>query len=61
MVKNLSAMQEAQVQSLGREDPPRDSHGNPLQSSCLEKPLDRGTWGATLHGGHKESDTTKAT
>ena len=25
-------------------------HGNPLQYSCLENPMDRGAWQATLHG-----------
>ena len=25
-------------------------HGNPLQYSCLENPMDRGTWQATVHG-----------
>ena len=24
-------------------------HGNPLQYSCLENPLDRGAWWATVH------------
>ena len=24
--------------------------GNPLQYSCLENPVDRGAWGATVHG-----------
>ena len=24
-------------------------HGNPLQCSCLEKPMDRGAWQATVH------------
>ena len=24
-------------------------HGNPLQYSCLENPMDRGAWGATVH------------
>ena len=24
--------------------------GNPLQSSCLENPMDRETWPATVHG-----------
>ena len=23
--------------------------GNPLEYSCLEKPMDRGAWGATVH------------
>ena len=34
--------------------------GNPLQSSCLENPMDRGAWGATVHG-VSESDPTEAT
>ena len=25
-------------------------HGSPLQYSCLENPMDRGTWRATVHG-----------
>jgi len=25
-------------------------HGNPLQYSCLENPMDRGAWWATVHG-----------
>ena len=25
-------------------------HGNPLQCSCLENPMDRGAWQATVHG-----------
>ena len=25
-------------------------HGNPLQYSCLENPMDRGAWRATAHG-----------
>ena len=24
-------------------------HGNPLQYSCLENPIDRGSWQATVH------------
>ena len=40
---------------------PGEGHGNPLQYSCLENTMDRGAWQATLHGGHKESDTTEAT
>ena len=34
-------------------------HGNPLQYSCLENPMDRGAWLATVLWGHKESDTTE--
>ena len=29
---------------------PGGGHGNPLQYSCLENPMDRGTWWATVHG-----------
>ena len=28
---------------------PRGGNGNPLQYSCLEKPMDRGAWQATVH------------
>ena len=28
---------------------PGEGHGNPLQHSCLEKPMDRGAWQATVH------------
>ena len=33
---------------LGRS--PGEENGNPLQYSCLENPMDRETWGATVHG-----------
>ena len=29
---------------------PGEGNGNPFQYSCLEKPMDRGAWWATLHG-----------
>ena len=29
---------------------PGGGHGNPLQYSCLENPVDRGAWWATVHG-----------
>ena len=29
---------------------PGEGHGNPLQYSCLENPMDRGAWRATVHG-----------
>ena len=88
LVKNLRAMQETWVQSLGWEDPPEkgkathssnicfpggsdgkestcnagdlgsvpglgrspgEGHGNPLQYSCLENPMDRGACRAAVH------------
>ena len=38
---------------------PREGSGNPLQYSCLENPMDRGAWQATVHGDHKELDMTE--
>ena len=29
---------------------PGEENGNPLQYSCLENPMDRGAWWATVHG-----------
>ena len=29
---------------------PVGGYGNPLQYSCLENPMDRGAWRATVHG-----------
>ena len=34
----------------GSERSPGGGHGNPLQYSCLENPVDRGAWRATVHG-----------
>ena len=36
------------VPGLGR--CPGGGHGNPLQYSCLENPMDKGGWQATVHG-----------
>ena len=46
-VKNLTAMQEICVKSLGWEDPLAED--TPLQYSCREDPMDRGAWWATVH------------
>ena len=37
---------------------PRGEHGNPLQHSCQENPMDRGAWQATVHR-VAESDMTE--
>ena len=49
MVKNPPALQETWVRSLVGKIP-REGTGNPLQHSCLENSMDRGTWQATVHG-----------
>ena len=48
MVKNLPAIQEMQVRSLGQEDVMEKR--NLLQYSWLEYSMDRGVWYATVHG-----------
>ena len=53
MVKNLPAdagdiRDMGSIPGLGRF--PEEGHGNPLQHSCLENPVDRGAWRATIHG-----------
>ena len=35
------------IPGLGRS--PEGEHSNPLQYSCLENPMDRGAWWATVH------------
>ena len=45
----------------GSRSSPEGGYGNLHQYSCLENCMDRGTWGATVHGGHKESVMTKVT
>ena len=53
VVKNLPAnagdvRDKGSISGLGRY--PGGEHGNPLQYSCLEKPMDRGDWKTTVHG-----------
>ena len=42
------------IPGLGR--PPGGGLGNSLQYSCLENPMDRGAWWATVHSVTKSSD-----
>ena len=50
MVKNLPAMRSfrrcGSIPRSGRS--PEGGHGNPLQYSCLENPVDREAWQATV-------------
>ena len=50
MVKNLPAMQETCVPAPGQEDPLEKETTTALQYSCLENPMDRGAWWATVRG-----------
>ena len=63
MVKNLPASA-GDIRDLGSIPgsgrSPGEGNGNPLQYSCLENPMDRGAWWATVHG-VTESDMTEAT
>ena len=36
------------IPGMGRS--PGEGNGDPLQCSCLENPMDRGAWWATVHG-----------
>ena len=61
LVKNLPAnagyaRDTGSVPGLGRS--PRVGNGNRPQNSCLENPMDRGAWWATVRGA-TESDTTE--
>ena len=38
---------------------PGAGNGSPVQCSCLENPMDREAWRATVHGSHKESAVIK--
>ena len=56
VVKNMLANAEnirdaGLILGLGRS--PRGGQGNPLQCSCLENPMDRGAWWATVPGVEK--------
>ena len=61
MVKNLPAIQETRVRSLGWEDPLEE--GMTIHSSILawRIPIDRGAWWATVHGVAKSWNTTEVT
>ena len=45
------------VLGLGRS--PEEGKGNPLQYSCLENPMDRAAWWATVHGVTKSQTRLK--
>ena len=51
------------VEDLGSipslERSPGEGNGNPPQYSCLENPMDGGTWKATMYGVAKKPDMTE--
>ena len=49
MVKNLPAVQETRVRSLGRENALEKGMATQLPYSCLENPMDGGAGWATIH------------
>ena len=50
LVKNLLAMQETQVQSLGWEDPLEEEMATHSSILAWRIPMDRGAWQATVYG-----------
>ena len=50
MVKNLPALQETQVQSLGQEDPLEKEMAKHSSILAWKNPMDRGAWWAAVHG-----------
>ena len=60
MVKNLPANAGdlrgvGSIPGWGRS--PGAGYGNPFQYSCLENPMDRGAWRATVQGLHMTKET----
>ena len=59
VVRNLPASLGDTCSIPGSGGFPGEGNGNPLQCSCLENPMDRGAWGAMVHGLTKESDVAE--
>ena len=47
------------VSISGSRRSPGEENGNPLQYSCLQNPMDRGAWRATVHGVAKSQTQPK--
>ena len=50
VVKNLPASAGDSSSIPGSERSPGEENGNPFHPYCLENPMDRGAWRATVHG-----------
>ena len=62
VVKNLPA-NEGDIRDMGSiprwGSSPGGEHGNPIQCSYLENPMDRGAWLAAVHGVEKSQTRLK--
>ena len=58
VVKNPPANARTAGLTPGPGRSPGEGNGKPLQYSCLENPMNRGAWRATVHG-VAESETTE--
>ena len=54
LAKAADVSEEGLIPGLGR--PPGGGHGYPLLYSCLENPMDREAWRATVHRVTKRHD-----
>ena len=59
VVKNLPANAGDAGSIPGSRRSPGGGHGYPLQYTCLENPIDRGTWQTTVHGVTKSQTRLK--
>ena len=59
MVKNLPAMWETPIQSLGWEDPLEEEMATHTSILAPQNPMDRGAWWATAYGVTKELNMTE--
>ena len=59
VVKNLPAVQETRVRSLGREDPLEKEMATYSSILSWEIPMDRGAWRATVQGVTQNLDMTE--
>ena len=56
LLANVGDLRDASLIS-GSGRSPGGGHGNPLQYSCLENPMDRGAWKVAVHGVAKRDMT----
>ena len=57
--KKLGSSYNHPIFSMKAQNVSREGNGNPLQYPCLENPMVKGAWWATVHGVAKELDMTE--